>query len=227
MEVRIDLVWSRATIVSEARRKRPKISSSAHCPFCPGNEHLTPPGKALLLDGTILVEDESGGARDWLARIFPNKYPALAPRPPPAHPPARPAKGYHLVVVETPRHVIDPHEIPLEEYVRTLRFTLETALQLAQEHGIEWVLIFKNRGRQVGASIECTHMQIIALPQVSPIESVDGKGLEREMSIVHVYIVGTGGWDEGNQANERYGAYSLLGTKTTTPPYNSAKNTTK
>ncbi len=39
----------------------------ADCPFCPGNEHLTPGATAQYDDGS------------WSVRMVPNKFPALTP----------------------------------------------------------------------------------------------------------------------------------------------------
>lgn len=48
----------RGVILNPQRSKRePKLDT---CPFCPGNEHLTPPA-----------------IQDWPVRVFPNKYPIL------------------------------------------------------------------------------------------------------------------------------------------------------
>lgn len=40
------------------------------CPFCPGNENMTPPEIAAL-------RPDGGGDSDWLVRVIPNKFPAL------------------------------------------------------------------------------------------------------------------------------------------------------
>ncbi len=168
MELRVDPIRGHVTIVAEARRRRPKVFSRAGCPFCRGSEEATPPGKALLPGGAVVEEGEAWRARGWIARIFPNKYPALAPNAPPSTPPARPARGVHLVAVETWRHVIDPYMIPPGEYVEALRFILGECRRLLADYG--YVVLFKNRGRRVGASIEHCHMQIIAMEEPPPAE---------------------------------------------------------
>src|SRR5215469_2971413 len=72
---------------SDRRRRRsrpwPTQQWAASCPFCPGNERLTPP------------EIARGGAESdgpgWQVRAFANRFPILA-------------GGAHDVVVLTPRH---------------------------------------------------------------------------------------------------------------------------
>ncbi|MGH7545654.1 MAG: galactose-1-phosphate uridylyltransferase, partial [Gemmatimonadota bacterium] len=51
--------------------RRPTAPYVPSCPFCPGNEAETPPAVA-----TVPPDARSGA---WRVRIFPNKYPALAP----------------------------------------------------------------------------------------------------------------------------------------------------
>lgn len=65
-------------IVATDRARRPNMyrDSDETCPFCPGNEELTPPEIARAGD-------------PWRVRVFPNKYPAT---------------DHHEVVVESPRH---------------------------------------------------------------------------------------------------------------------------
>src|SRR5215831_13294830 len=51
------------------KREPPAINpASATCPFCPGNEHLTPPTIAEL-----------GGEKSWKVRVVANKFAAFEP----------------------------------------------------------------------------------------------------------------------------------------------------
>lgn len=65
-------------IVAPERARRPNIfrNEDEACPFCAGNESLTPPEIARAGD-------------PWRVRVFPNKYPATE---------------HHEVIVESPRH---------------------------------------------------------------------------------------------------------------------------
>jgi len=53
-------------LVKEESKQLPEFDPS--CPFCPGNEHMTPP--------PILTLEKDG---KWNIRVIPNKYPALVP----------------------------------------------------------------------------------------------------------------------------------------------------
>src|SRR5258708_6854521 len=78
-ELRKDVVTGRWVIIASERAKRPKdfiaekaIRPSGACPFCPGQEGLTPP--------EILAYRENGGGANgpgWSLRVVPNRYPAL------------------------------------------------------------------------------------------------------------------------------------------------------
>jgi len=71
-------------IIASERSKRPhelrriepfveKLSHKEDCPFCPGNEYLTP--------HETLAYRNSGPAdsKGWWVRVIPNKFPALSP----------------------------------------------------------------------------------------------------------------------------------------------------
>ncbi len=71
------------------------------CPFCPGNEHRTPPESARRGDG-------APGEPGWSIRVFPNLFPITGPdqgatEKEPADSPT-PASGTHEVVVVSPLH---------------------------------------------------------------------------------------------------------------------------
>ena len=101
-----DVRTGRAVFVAPGRDERPTDAELAAasgaadaarwCPFCAGNESLTPPD---------VLRAPAATAAGWQARIIPNRYPvvaqaAAAPGPGPAHP----AHGVHEVVIESPRH---------------------------------------------------------------------------------------------------------------------------
>jgi UDPglucose--hexose-1-phosphate uridylyltransferase len=69
-------------ILAPDRARRPNVYRHEEtCPFCPGNEAMTPPAVVAI------------GA-PWRVRAFPNKYPAT---------------GHHEVIVESPSHA-DPFD---------------------------------------------------------------------------------------------------------------------
>ena len=80
-ELRYDPLARRWVIIATERSRKPSefvrsdaFSSGAHaCPFCPGNEHATPPEIMA-----IRPEGSEPNTPGWTGRVFPNKYPALS-----------------------------------------------------------------------------------------------------------------------------------------------------
>lgn len=136
------------------------------CPFCPGREALTPP--------EILAGRPNGSPPDspgWKWRIFPNKFPALAPadldrEPSAANPDWREASGWHEVLIETSRHGAGLADLTHEEITEALAACKTRIAGLYREPGVRHVLVFKNHGQASGASLRHPHFQIAALPFV-------------------------------------------------------------
>ena len=83
-QLRQDRTTKEWVIIATERSKRPqelkraeplveKPSYKENCPFCPGNEYLTP--------HETLAYRKSGPAdgKGWWVRVVPNKFPALSP----------------------------------------------------------------------------------------------------------------------------------------------------
>src|SRR6478672_5426722 len=80
-ELRKDPIVGRWVIISTERTKRPHdFGARAEprrgvCPFCPGQESLTPP--ELLAHRPADGPGARANAPGWRLRVFPNKFPAL------------------------------------------------------------------------------------------------------------------------------------------------------
>lgn len=172
-ELRKDPITGRWVIIATERNKRPKEYATLRgesrpgiCPFCPGNESMTP--------GEVLRFSPSGGgplAEDWWVRVVPNKYPALVSE----GEATRRAEGMydlihgvgaHEVIIET-----QDHQAPLGSLGKAhMREVLWAYRARIEEHSrdprIGYVLIFKNHGPAAGASLEHPHTQLIATPIV-------------------------------------------------------------
>ena len=169
IEVRRDfIVPTRVTIISKVRKFRPKdfleskiveIRKSV-CPFCPGNEHMTPPATLIAkIEGNeVKYYRDEGDTRvkGWFVRIFPNKYPALITSLPP------PTYGYHEVIVETPNHDQEAYFLPVEKYALVLRAVFKRIADIIKDPNINHVILIKNYGSRSGASLEHPHMQLFA-----------------------------------------------------------------
>jgi UDPglucose--hexose-1-phosphate uridylyltransferase len=142
------------TAITAARSVRPSDlgSSAAVCPFCEGNEALTPPELDAFRD------DPTG--RDlpgWRVRVVPNKYPALAP-----------PQGRHEVIVHSPDHQLDLELLPFDRVADVVRM-YQRRLAASEAAGDAAATIIVNRGREAGASLAHPHSQLFGLPIVPPL----------------------------------------------------------
>src|SRR4030042_5767959 len=172
-ELRKDPIIGRWVIIATERGKRPhdfvveeEVVKGGFCPFCPGNEHTTPP--------EIFAYREPGtqpNTPGWRLRVVHNKFPALILQ----GEPDRQGEGMfdkmagigtHEVIIENPDHLLTLATISLEGFVDVLKAYGERIHTLAQDPRFRYVLIFKNQGRAAGASLAHSHSQLIGLPIV-------------------------------------------------------------
>ncbi len=170
-ELRKDPVLGRWVIISTARGKRPqgfadplKEAEGAVCPFCFGNEHMTPPEIYALGP-----QSRPANHRGWRVRVVANKYPALGVDGPLAKQgrgifDTMTGFGAHEVVIETPDHKRDLKDLSAEELgdvIRVLQLRME---DLYKDKRLRYALVFRNKGQVAGASLPHPHSQIIATP---------------------------------------------------------------
>jgi UDPglucose--hexose-1-phosphate uridylyltransferase len=122
-------------------------------------------------------------------RVVPNKYPALDSRPfagvavEPHH--EIPGRGFHEVVIDTP-----DHDRPLSSFslgqlgdsLSVYRSRLET---LGKRQEVKSFALFRNDGREAGASQEHPHAQVLALPLVPP-------RLQHEIDVANRFLLERG-----------------------------------
>ena len=173
-ELRKDPITGRWVIISTQRGKRPsdfvresvEIKGKGICPFCPGNEGMTPP--------EILAYRRKGTGRDtpgWTVRVVPNKFPALRiegglDREGDGLFDHMNGVGAHEVIVETPDHNLTMATMSDRSIEEALWAYRDRVVDLKNDRRFRYVLLFKNHGEPAGASLEHTHSQLIALPIV-------------------------------------------------------------
>ena len=179
----------------EARSARMAELEAArrHCPFCPGNEHLT-------MEEVLRVPPSSGLGGDgaWVIRAFYN----IVPRVPEA---CTGGRNESYVVVEDPRHFADDarhHDdllytalLPLEQLQALLRADVEVARRAYANPSVASVLLRKNQGRESGASQPHLHNQVIGCDRQLPSIVQEEERLAREPRL----------WDEILEFSEREG----------------------
>ncbi len=188
-ELRKDIISGRWVIIAAERSKRPddfrpaaaekKMEPAAFCPFCPGNESKTPP-EVYSLRKKKSRADSPG----WLVRVVPNKFPALSRGLPPVqHEDGifrwMDGVGVHEVVIETPDHSRELSDLPLSHLQHVIEAYKLRVLSIEKEFQYKYVHIFKNKGREAGASLSHPHSQIVATPIIPKKVNEELYGCER------------------------------------------------
>jgi UDPglucose--hexose-1-phosphate uridylyltransferase len=172
-ELRRDPIVGRWVIVDTDHPSSPAdfkyekyIQKGGVCPFCYGNESMTPPEIECIREpGT------PPNTPGWQVRDVANKFPALQiegdlDRRPLGLYDMSNGVGAHEVIIESPYHAKDipdllPHEI--ENYIR---MCCRRAMDLARDKRFKYLMFFRNYGPAAGASLEHAHTQVVALPMV-------------------------------------------------------------
>ena len=152
---------------------------SGKCPFCYGNEGMTPP--------EIAVRRPAGSAANgpgWTLRVVSNKFPALKiegdlNRRGLGVFDLCNGVGAHEVIVESPDHQRQMADLTLPELTDVIAAFKARSLDLRGDQRLRYTLIFKNFGLSAGASLEHSHSQLIALPIVPKRVQEELRGAER------------------------------------------------
>lgn len=178
-ELRDDPLNGRVAAIASGRAARPEaflheavpLRGPAGCPFCPGNERMTPP--------ELWADRDPGSNPDgpgWRVRVVPNLFPAFAGAPSPTHAGAavaaepgpsvglyraEPSHGVHEVIIHSPDHRASLAELPEGEVARVLA-TYRRRLAALRDGGYGSVVVIVNQGKAAGASLEHAHSQVMA-----------------------------------------------------------------
>ena len=120
-DLRRDPIVGRWVIISTERSGRPhdfitpspaRTSSASLCPFCPGQERLTP--KEIM---AYRPQPAAPNSPNWTVRVVPNKFPALQVEGEMGREGVglydrMNGIGAHEVIIETPTHVESLAEMP-------------------------------------------------------------------------------------------------------------------
>ena len=188
-QLRKDYLLNRWVVIATERGRRPtdfirqkvETTQTTTCPMCVGNEHLTPPAVMLYLkenSDVNVTQDPLTGDRpkNWLVRVIPNLYPAFSP-------PKQPedtdqifkseclgdAIGGHEVIVESPNHDEDPADAELPQLELVIHACIDRLKELSAKPYVKYISIFRNFGKEAGASLSHAHSQVIATPIIPAI----------------------------------------------------------
>lgn len=170
-ELRQDPTTKDWVVIASERARRPEQfrkepasidQQTATCPFCPGNERLTPPTISQL-----------AGERGWKVRIITNKFAAFEPEV--SHHSrqhslfnSQAAYGHHEVVIESPEHRTSLGQMQVSDVREILGIYRDRHLALRDDTRVKLVLVFRNHGLSAGASLAHPHSQIVGTPIIPP-----------------------------------------------------------
>ncbi|OHB44954.1 MAG: galactose-1-phosphate uridylyltransferase [Planctomycetes bacterium RIFOXYD12_FULL_42_12] len=172
-EIRLNTITREWVIIAKEKVKKPEDfiivkEQERHpaflktCPFCPGNEAVTP-------KETFKICDEKG----WKIRVVPNKFAVLSREGERARTHTGLYKnvngvGTHEVIIETPVHNLTTATMPLEQLKEVIQTYRDRFLEVYRDQRVEHVILFKNSGSASGTTIEHPHSQIVGIP-VTPL----------------------------------------------------------
>jgi UDPglucose--hexose-1-phosphate uridylyltransferase len=171
-EIRYDRMHDTHVIIAPERLNRPDcgtsfkiIESAGVCPFCEGNESMTPP-EIFAIRESASFANESG----WQTRVVPNLYKAVQIEAPHQHHYGMfeywEGFGAHEIVIDTPAHhtsMTQWCETEIELWLKTLQ---QRVGDLRRDHRIVYLSLFKNEGQLAGSTQDHSHTQIIGLPLI-------------------------------------------------------------
>jgi UDPglucose--hexose-1-phosphate uridylyltransferase len=124
----------------DLQNKTERKQKNVVCPFCPGNEFMTPP-EVWRIGG-----EGKWNKPGWKVRVVPNKFRIT---------------DVHEVIIHSPDDIRDVDRLELSQ--------VELVIQAYRQRFIEnqkngQVLIFCNHGESAGASLRHPHSQLVVLP---------------------------------------------------------------
>ncbi len=153
-ELRLDALTRQWVVVAGHRQGRPNLPAG-DCPFCVGGLEAPEP---------------------YAARAFPNRWSVLTPGAPldaalgaASGVEVLPGRGAAEVVLYSPDHDASLASIGVGGARAVVDVWAERTAALLARPEVAYVLVFENRGREVGATIDHPHGQLYGFPFVPPV----------------------------------------------------------
>ncbi|MHB1461051.1 MAG: galactose-1-phosphate uridylyltransferase [Armatimonadota bacterium] len=147
-------------ITATHRQNRTFLPPKEYCPLCPTK------------DGGLATEIPY---TDYDIVTFDNRFPSMqSPAPQPAVEafplcPVKPADGVCEVVLYTSRHDGEMADMPVLQIAKLIEVWADRYEELGSLPQSEYVLIFENKGAEIGVTIDHPHGQIYAYPFIPPV----------------------------------------------------------
>lgn len=168
-EIRLDRIHNQYILIAPERLHRPNLSNTnskksfnVACPFCEGNEDLTPPE-------IFAIRDNQPNMKSWKTRVVPNLYKAVQIELEDVSKrdgmfESIPGVGAHEILIDSPCHDCEMHQLDLGAIKNWLRSMIIRIEDLKNDKRLIHISIFKNVGFNAGATQDHPHTQILALP---------------------------------------------------------------
>ena len=187
-EIRFDTLQNRYVIIAPERQHRPNLpkkdslSRLKQCPFCEGNEALTPPE-------IFALRENSANTKGWQTRVIPNLYKAVQIETQVTSKrdgffESLSGFGAHEIIIDSPCHSCSMAELSSNDIEQWLRTMIVRINDLQQDKRLISLQLFKNSGKTAGATQEHPHSQLIALP-IMPMKQLDF--LQRNTKYYHLH----------------------------------------
>ena len=176
-EIRYDRLRDTHVIIAPERLHRPecnvrvreRVGTKKVCPFCEGNESLTPP--------EIFAQRSLSGfanEKGWQTRVVPNLYKAVQIEAPHLHHYGSfeywEGFGAHEVIIDTPQHHTSMTQWSEANAVAWLETMRARVYDLRRDYRISYISLFKNEGVEAGSTQDHSHTQLIGLPIIPKLQ---------------------------------------------------------
>lgn len=176
-EIRYDRIHDTHVIIAPERLHRPECSIAENktetvdnnCPFCEGNELMTPQEIFAIRKAGTLVNEKG-----WQTRVIPNLYKAVQIEMPYQHHygPFEHWEGFgvHEIIIDTPEHHTSMTQWSEHAAIAWLKTLRARVTDLRRDHRIAYISLFKNEGSRAGSTQAHSHTQLIGLPIIPKVE---------------------------------------------------------
>lgn len=174
-ELRKDYVLDKFVLIPDSGAQE-QGKQPEKCPYCPGNESMTPPALLALVvkEGMLqrLSDSEDVLIDDWSVRVFESKSPVVTPTSAASYSDkplySEPAYGYHQVVVATPEHKQSLTKMSVDQWGNVLVVIQDRVRWLYTQKSVTYVSIYVNSGAAAGAQIQHPHLNMVTFSQIPP-----------------------------------------------------------
>ncbi len=168
-ELRMNLITREWVIFAMEKGKRPEDFIGARekkrhpeyvetCPFCPGNEGMSP-------EERYRVHGEKG----WKVRVVMNKFSVLSRDGEKLRTNSGLKKvvngvGIHEIIIDTPVHSHTAALMPADQLRDLIQTYKDRFIEAYKDPRVDYVILFKNSGHASGTTIEHSLSQIVGMP---------------------------------------------------------------